>query len=364
MLPSFKIKRVIKKARGSLKSPFTCFWLGSVLLFILIALIAGSKLEDNKNYKQLAICENLDQPAAQSLFLKPGQSFVESPGLLMVQGCSLKSSATPGVFSPQILGSLIGDFTEEDNRNAIVEYIVEEGDTIASLSKKFGISQNTILWANNLSSGSGLKVGQKLIILPVSGVMHYVKSGDTISGLVTKYKGKESETLAFNNLSNGGDVYIGDIIIIPNGTMPSSVKSPTPNVWTPIADSYFICPISSPCKITQGLHFYNAIDFSHGKCGEPVYAAAAGTVLKAKITNSTSKWAFNGAGNHISIQHPNGVVTTYGHVLAALVNVGDTVSQGQIIALVGGAPGTPGAGMSTGCHLHFSVTGAKNPFSK
>ncbi|PIZ77524.1 MAG: hypothetical protein COY04_00040, partial [Parcubacteria group bacterium CG_4_10_14_0_2_um_filter_7_35_8] len=45
-----------------------------------------------------------------------------------------------------------------------------------------------------------------------------------------------------------------------------------------------------------------------------------------------------------------------------IVNQGDQVSKGQVIAFMGGSPGTPGAGMSTGCHLHFGVTGAKNPF--
>jgi len=132
----------------------------------------------------------------------------------------------------------------------------------------------------------------------------------------------------------------------------------------PLASSYFICPIAAPCRITQGLHFYNAIDFSHGKCGEPIYATAAGKVLKVKLTSSVSKWAFGGAGNTIAIQHPNGVVTSYGHVQTSFVSVGDYVSQGQIIALVGGAYNMPGSGNSTGCHVHFAVSGAKNPFAK
>jgi len=92
-------------------------------------------------------------------------------------------------------------------------------------------------------------------------------------------------------------IYIGDIIIVPNGKMPVASVQYTAPAQVPLADSYFICPISSPCKITQRLHWYNAIDFSHGKCGEPIYAAAGGQVLKVQLTNSTSKWAFGGAGN-------------------------------------------------------------------
>jgi hypothetical protein len=42
----------------------------------------------------------------------------------------------------------------------------------------------------------------------------------------------------------------------------------------------------------------------------------------------------------------------------------DVILPGDKIALMGGQPGTPGAGLSTGCHLHFGVTGAANPFAK
>ena len=190
-----------------------------------------------------------------------------------------------------------------------------------------------------------------------------MQDGDTISAIAQQYKGKTEDIIAFNGLSGEGDIYMGDIVIIPQGIFPAPSVQYAPK-QVPLASSYFICPISEPCRITQGLHWYNAIDFSHGKCGEPIYAAAAGEVIKVALTNSTSRWAFSGAGNHITILHPNGVVTMYGHIATSVVNVGDYVSQGQVIALMGGYPGTPGAGLSTGCHLHFGVSGASNPFAR
>ena len=54
----------------------------------------------------------------------------------------------------------------------------------------------------------------------------------------------------------------------------------------------------------------------------------------------------------------------YGHVSKSLVVSGQIVSQGDVIALMGGKPGTPGAGISTGCHVHFDVRGSRNPFTK
>ena len=65
----------------------------------------------------------------------------------------------------------------------------------------------------------------------------------------------------------------------------------------------------------------------------------------------------------MTISHPNETSTYYGHLMQISVVVGEQVSQGQIIGFVGGKPGTAGAGISTGCHTHFEVRGAKNPFA-
>ena len=244
----------------------------------------------------------------------------------------------------------------------MTEYAVQPGDNLWSIAEKFNVSLETVLWANDLSKNTAIQIGQRLIIPPVSGVIHHVQKGDTLSQIAQIYKAEKEKIVDFNNLATEDDIYIGDILVVPDGVLPPpTVYAPA---YVPIASSYFICPIGSPCRITQGLHWYNAIDFSRGKCGDPIYAAAAGNVLKVKLTSSISKWAFGGAGNTITILHPNGVVTSYGHIQSSLVNSGDYVYQGQIIALVGGALGMPGSGNSTGCHVHFGVSGARNPFAQ
>jgi len=331
---------------------------------ILIVLVLVFSLKENKNSTSLKFQELSKNNYYQAIFADPTKkSRPEWPEFVLIGESFLQASLPPVLITPQVLGALTGDYVPEDVQKVIVEYIVEPGDTLWSISQKFNISLNTVLWANNLNQNSYLQPGQKLIIPPVSGVIHHVVAGDTVSEIAKKYKAKVEEVISFNNLSNEADVFVGDILIVPDGVMPSPTISYA-STWVPLPSSYFICPISSPCRITQGLHWYNAVDFSHGKCGEPIFAAAGGTVLKVKLTNSTSRWAFGGAGNHLTILHPNGVVTMYGHLQTVFVNPGDEVSQGQIIALMGGQPGTPGAGKSTGCHLHFGVSGAKNPFSR
>lgn len=289
----------------------------------------------------------------------------ESPELILAGNRALKAASPPADFSPEVLGDLITGKTsfEEKARRAITEYVVKRGESLSLIAENFDISLESLLWANDLSRGSVVQPGEKLIVPPVTGVIYHIKRGDTVSQIAETYEGKEDEIVSFNTLSDENDIFVGDIIVIPNGEMPSVAQAQSSPQRVPLANSYFICPISSPCTITQGLHWYNAIDFSHGKCGEPIYAAASGKVLKVGLTNSTSQWANGGAGNFITILHPNGAVTMYGHLAASLVSPGERVSQGQMIALMGGQPGTPGAGMSTGCHVHFSVSGARNPFA-
>ena len=75
--------------------------------------------------------------------------------------------------------------------------------------------------------------------------------------------------------------------------------------------------------------------------GTAVMASRGGTVTRAG-------WG-SGYGYCVYIQHPDGVSTRYGHLSKVLVKVGQTVSQGQKIALSGNT------GVSTGPHLHFEV---------
>lgn len=78
-----------------------------------------------------------------------------------------------------------------------------------------------------------------------------------------------------------------------------------------------------------------------GVSGDPIYAAASGTVIIAQYSDS--------AGNYITIDHGNGLNTVYMHCSVLKVSVGDKVTQGQTIGLMGTT------GNSTGVHLHFAV---------
>lgn len=281
------------------------------------------------------------------------------------------------------------DITDQ-KRDFVIDYKVKSGDTLAKIADDYGISLNTLLWANNLTAKSAIKEGQELKILPIDGVLYTVKKGDNLSAIAKKYKTDTEQIIDFNDLPADGSIKEGMDLVLPNAVMPSSTVAMTNSKSTTKsgsvsqkvastvssakqklsalyaeAEKLFIIPVSG--RITQGKHSYTppAVDIGNA-CGTPVFASADGTVTVARQTTSRSRSAEGGYGNNIRIQHSNGALTLYSHLLygSLLVGEGDYVKQGQKIAEIGGGKDKKGrmmgAGRSTGCHLHYEVRNGTN----
>lgn len=235
---------------------------------------------------------------------------------------------------------------------AISIYVVHKGDTLSQIAKMFGVSVNTIAWTNEIQGGL-IREGQKLIILPISGVRHIVKAGDTIQIIAKFYKGDVTEIARYNDLAISAVLTPGQTIVVPDGEIATpkyaNSGSSLRGVSGPDYSGYYVRPIIAGRK-TQGLHGYNAVDLADAY-GTPVYAAAAGTVIIARDAG----WN-GGYGKYIVIQHDNGTQTLYAHATENLVIEGQWVGRGQAIALMGST------GKATGPHVHFEIRGAKNPF--
>jgi len=278
-------------------------------------------------------------------------SVAETPELILLGDTSLVAAVPTMAVTPKILGAMLGESSIDSRKTKeVIHYVVQEGDTVQSLADTFEISVDTILWAHDLSSLAKVQVNDELVILPVSGALHLVRPGDTLSEIALWYKADINEILDFNDLESAQGIFVGDMTIIPGGKKPQALPN---GRLTRLANSYFIRPVASSYKNTQGVHPFNAIDLSNRSCGGPVYATAGGT---AQLVGYNS-----GYGNYVRILHPNGVVTLYAHLSGSTISTGAKVSQGQTIGYIGHTGRTIPAGPA-GCHLHFEVRGATNPF--
>lgn len=285
-------------------------------------------------------------------------------------------------------------------------YTVRSGDTLAVIARRNGISQETLLWANNLSARSTLRVGMTLKVLPVSGVVHTVKRGETLAAIATRYGIKTSEIAAANTL--GKTLTVGAEVVIPGGrpivastvavkppattqtpatppstTAPKPATAKTPKVVgrvtvkpdVPIAkirnkayDIYQELSNSKedtravpeakdeseakkktkllwPTRLAVINQYYG---WNHtgldidGDYTDPIYASEDGTVI-------TAGWNSGGYGLQIVVDHPGGLRTRYAHASKLFVQAGDEVKRGEVIGYVGTT------GRSTGTHLHYEV---------
>jgi murein DD-endopeptidase MepM/ murein hydrolase activator NlpD len=276
---------------------------------------------------------------------------------------SVKAGSDVIIDNGEALLPEVGPSTDEpekmtNSNDQISTYIVRSGDTLASIAEMFDVSVNTILWANDMTKGSVLKIGQDLVILPISGVRHTVVSGDTLVKIASKYNGDIDEIASFNDLAITAKLAVGDVIMIPDGQVSSSIRPSASSNSSgakinyasgPSYAGYYIKPFVGGHK-SQGIHGYNGVDYGM-PVGTTLYAAAQGTVIISKNSG------YNGGyGKYIVIKHPNNTQTVYGHMSDVVVTVGQSVTQGQTIGYSGNT------GRSTGPHLHFEVRGAKNPF--
>ncbi|HWO07739.1 MAG TPA: M23 family metallopeptidase [Candidatus Paceibacterota bacterium] len=266
--------------------------------------------------------------------------------VLVEDGVVVRAQDSPG-----------GSDVANAKNTSISIYVVREGDTLSEIAEMFGVSVNTIKWANDIPPSGTIRVGQVLTILPIDGVKYTVKTGDTLQSIAKQFGGDVDEIVNFNGLA--GPLAVGMELTIPNGEIaapapkPASASSvarssdPTPS---PTYSGYYARPIAGGMR-TQGVHGYNAVDLA-APVGTPITASASGDV----IVSREGGWN-GGYGSYVVIRHDNGTQTLYAHASSVIVGVGQHVVQGQVVGYVGQS------GKATGPHLHFEIRGGpRNPF--
>ena len=288
-------------------------------------------------------------------------------------GQSIVSSSFPGVggpdprfvdsFEPFPAGPELEQFQDTNTdisqkpRSEIIEITVEQGDTLSGIAKKYNISPETIKWANDLDDIHIIKPGDKLKVLPVSGVTHIVKSGDTLESVAKKYQADAQAIVdfPFNDVPDDFKLQVGQTLVVPDGQPPEVkvvpkarpqpqfiAQGPSSPAFTAPGGANFVWPTSTS-GISQYYAWYHpGIDLPN-KSAPGIAASDTGIVVVAG-------WPDNyGYGNRIVVDHGNGYRTLYAHLSNIYVSVGQSVSRGQIIGQMGNT------GRSTGTHLHFEI---------
>jgi len=267
-------------------------------------------------------------------------------------------------------------------------YRVEAGDTVSAIAARFGVSPDTILWANGLANPNSLYVGQTLVVLPVSGITHTVQVGDTLSGIADTYGVPVSTLLEANGITPDQPLQVGQTLVVP-GARPRPTATPTPRATaTPLPTATPVPPTptrvpptptpapppptatpspaqrvpaapgptpTQPSKgngqlawpvagtITQqyGENGHEGIDIATAM-GTPVRAVADGRVINLQQLQYGYGW-------YLVIDHGNGMKSLYAHLSGFNVKLGDQVKKGQQIGAVGAT------GKATGPHLHLEI---------
>ena len=251
-------------------------------------------------------------------------------------------------------------------RDGVIDYLVQAGDTVSTIAANFGISVNTILWENDLNAYSLIRPGNKLAILPASGVSYKVVRGDTLAAIAAKYDVDANIIMEANKLASAEMLSAGQKLVIPGGKKTYYVSSQSsnnisavsiiknllrPQNLRPTASNKLTWPTVG-ARITQYFSWrHYAIDIAN-KMGTPVYATDAGVV-------EVAGWG-RGYGNQVVIDHGGGRKSRYAHLSKFYVSKGEVVKKGEAIAAMGST------GYSTGPHLHFEyiINGIKyNPLN-
>jgi len=334
--------------------------------------LQGSHAEGQSNFFKLALKNYIEETSASLTTIAQSSNIVDINNLAASDGrTSGQDNTKTTIVTPDISlvqqNSIVAtahaseDYVSPSERNQITEYTVQPGDRLSFIASDYGVTLNSIVWANNLKDNDSIKPGQVLRIPPVSGVIYKVKKGDTTGLIAKQFGADEAEIISFNSLPRDGKLQLNEEIIIPGGRIEDSKAESVSNYGDvkannqrfaslPDLGNYFIFPTNG---FNWGkIHGRNGVDIANS-CGTPIYAAADGKIAVA----DDSGWN-GGFGKFIKIEHSNSTETLYAHTSKIEVKEGDEVTKGQFIALIGTT------GHSTGCHLHFEVHGAKNPLAK
>ena len=219
----------------------------------------------------------------------------------------------------------------------VQQHLVQKGDTLWGLSRKYKVPLKSIAQANRIKLTKRLQIGEKLLIPGTSTqeAWYFVKAGDTLWNISRRYNVELKDLQRVNAIASPRHLQIGTKIRIPNGEVLFTFANPL-RVPLVVTSKYGY----RPHPVTGRYQMHEGVDF-RAATGTPVYASRDGKVIFAGQKG--------GYGKVVGIEHENDFTTWYGHLSRISVKTGQGVPQGKVIGLSGNT------GISTGPHLHFEI---------
>lgn len=236
------------------------------------------------------------------------------------------------------------------NPYEILSHTITEGDTLAGIGARLGVSVAQLVASNDLNSEQALTPGD-VVRVPRTGFLYRITSGETLSDIAASYDVTVADIASANNIPDPGQILAGTLIIIPTdpGAVDPAALATATSTGSP-ESPVFAWPVTGEVVSAFGYRTHpilgtwerhNGIDIDVPE-GTPVAAAASGTVFN--VDNDP-----DGIGLAVYLAHADDFYTVYGHLSEIRVQPGDSISTGQQIGLSGNT------GLSNGPHLHFEI---------
>jgi surface antigen len=107
-------------------------------------------------------------------------------------------------------------------RRGVTEYTTVAGDSVPAIAQRFGLTAETVRWANSLV-GDAIGPDRKLLIPGVDGVVYTTNGNDTLDGIASRYNVSKDRIVLYNDLGISG-LGAGQRLVLPGGVLPENER--------------------------------------------------------------------------------------------------------------------------------------------
>ncbi len=238
-------------------------------------------------------------------------------------------------------GNEINNYDTNNSELKFFFYKIKQGESLYTISKKLGVSMDTLISLNSIDNANSLGNGKRIIVPNLQGIIYCVKKNDSLDAIASRYKVSMEDIKDANDLEDD-TVNEGIVLFLPGATLTEAERARALGYLfnKPLHGRFTSSFGIRRDPFTGGPGYHPGIDIS-APYGTSVRASKEGRVVFAG-------WQ-GGYGKCIIIKHQFGFETVYGHLSRIIINQDDWIKVGQIIGRVGST------GRSTGPHLHFEV---------